>query len=282
MAVAARVVAALGGTMHLTGGQEVAVGASVGVALSDEGDNEVGELLRKGDVAMYSAKQRGRGRAELFDHPMGAHLVERMETEQELRRGIEGGQLEVHYQPVVDVRTTGIRGAEALVRWRHPLRGLLPPAAFIGLAEQTGLIVPLELWVLDEACRQTVRWHGDVPMDPRLLISVNISGRHLVLPTFVDEVAAILARTGIDPSCLLLEVTESAAVEEGGAGMRALWRLRELGVRLSIDDFGTGFSSLSYLKRFPGATVLKIDRSFGWAATTHRDTCSPGRCPLTS
>jgi diguanylate cyclase (GGDEF)-like protein/PAS domain S-box-containing protein len=262
MLVATRIAGVLRGTMHLTSGHEVTVGASAGIALSDQGSNDVGELLRKADVAMYWAKQQGRGKAALFDHPMGAHLVERMQTELALRRGIEAGELEIHYQPVVEVSGARIVGAEALVRWRHPQRGLLPPAAFIELAEQTGLIGPLELWVLEEACRQAVRWHRSMPTDPPLPISVNISGRHLVVPGFVEEVAVILASTEIDPHSLLLEVTESAAVEGDGAGMRALWRLRELGVRLSIDDFGTGFSSLSYLKRFPGATVLKIDKSF--------------------
>ena len=189
-------------------------------------------------------------------------MVERMETEVALRRGIEAGELEVHYQPVVVVGSARIRGVEALVRWRHPRRGLLYPAEFIGLAEKTGLIVPLDLRVLEEACRQAARWRQDIPADPPLVVSVNISAQHLVLPTFVDEVAEILAMTGIEPSSLFLEVTERAAVEGEGVGMRALWRLREIGVRLSIDDFGTGFSSLSYLKRFPGATVLKIDRSF--------------------
>lgn len=262
--VAERILAVLQEPVKLTGGREATVGASVGIAVAGDGDghDEVGELLRKADVAMYRAKQRGRGRVELFESSMSEHVVARMETEQALRRGIAAGELEVFYQAVVDLADTRIHGAEALVRWRHPQRGLLLPEVFIELAEESGLIVALERWVLEEACRQTVRWRREMPTDPPLCISVNVSPRHLSQPAFVDHIVTVLSATGMDPACLLLEITERAAVEAFGAAMRALWQLRELGVRLSIDDFGTGFSSLSYLKRFPWATLLKIDKSF--------------------
>jgi EAL domain-containing protein (putative c-di-GMP-specific phosphodiesterase class I) len=187
--------------------------------------------------------------------------MDRIDMENDLRRALERHELRVFYQPLIDLATDRILGFEALVRWQHPVRGLVPPLAFIPLAEETGLIVPLGRWVLETACRQATKWRDARPAGPRLLMSVNLSARQFVQPDLVDQVDAILSETGMDPSTLELEITESVVMDQSEVGIRTLSRLRDMGVRLVLDDFGTGYSSLSYLKHLPLDTI-KIDRTF--------------------
>ncbi|HXI14559.1 MAG TPA: EAL domain-containing protein [Thermoanaerobaculia bacterium] len=233
---------------------------SVGIALSDVDDSPV-NLIRKADIAMYQAKARGKSRYEIFDPAMDAAARHRLTMETELRQALEEGQLCVYYQPEVEIESGRLVGMEALVRWKHPVRGMLPPSEFISVAEETGLIVPIGRWVLFEACRQAKEWqemyHSDIP----LMIAVNISGKHFLQASLFDEVSQVLTRTGIDPSHLILEITESVAMEGAESTIAILSKLKALGLKLAIDDFGTGFSSLSYLKRFP-VDLLKIDKSF--------------------
>ncbi len=242
-------------------GQEMVVTASVGIAISEPGVESVSELMRKADVAMYRAKAKGKARHEVFDLWMNADTLRRLETENELRHAIEHGELRVHYQPKVELATGRIVGVEALVRWEHTQRGLVPPAEFIPLAEETGLILPLGRWVMEEACRQMKAWHEQCHSDPPLTLSVNLSPSQFQHPTIVEDVAQVLRETGLSAGSLELEITESAAMEDAEGSIAMLGRLKALGLKLGIDDFGTGYSSLSYLKRFPVDT-LKIDKSF--------------------
>jgi diguanylate cyclase (GGDEF)-like protein len=259
-AVAGRLLRELAMPYNL-GGHEVFVSVSVGVAVGSGLYQRPEEILRDADTAMYRAKQLGKARYEVFDQAMHARVVDRLETERDLRRAVERREMFLQYQPIVSLETGAVRGFEALVRWRHPERGVIPPANFIPLAEETGLIIPVGMWVLGEACRQMRRWQGLYPADGPLTISVNLSGRQFTQPDLPEQVEAVLRETGLDPRCLKLEITESVVMEDVGAATRTLERLRALGVELSVDDFGTGYSSLSYLQRFPVST-LKIDRSF--------------------
>jgi EAL domain-containing protein (putative c-di-GMP-specific phosphodiesterase class I) len=217
-------------------------------------------LLRQADVAMYRAKANGKGRYELFDRSMGSRAIERLELETDLRRAVERGEFLLHYQPIINLDTGEVCEVEALVRWQHPRRGLVPPGVFIPLAEETGLIVPLGQWVLEEAARQARRWQTEFP-STRLTMSVNLSGRQLQRPSVVQDVARVLQGTGLPPASLKLEITESVAMQDAESTIETLRRLKEVGVQLAIDDFGTGFSSLAYLNRFP-IDALKVDRSF--------------------
>jgi diguanylate cyclase (GGDEF)-like protein len=237
---------------------ELFVSASIGVAVSSSGQG-AGDLLRAADVAMYEAKSSGRGRCAVYDPTMGKHAAERLELETELRRAIEHGGLQVHYQPIVDLRTGRVAEMEALVRWTHPSRGLMSPAAFIPIAEESGLIVPLGRWVLEQACRQVRAWQLQYPSQPPLVASVNLSARQLQHPSLTRSVSEILERTGLPATSLKLEITESVLMRDVDAAR--LRSLTERGIRLAIDDFGTGYSSLAYLSRLPIDT-LKIDRSF--------------------
>jgi diguanylate cyclase (GGDEF)-like protein/PAS domain S-box-containing protein len=232
-------------------GREHHLSVSVGVVFVRGGQASAPEVLRDADAAMYRAKGGGKGRFEVFDARMRASLVERLQIEEDLRRALERDELRLHYQPVVSLPDGAIVGAEALVRWEHPERGLLAPAAFIAVAEESGLIVPLGTWVLGEACRQAAAW--------RRTVSVNLSARQISHSDVAELLERTLRETGLDPALVELELTESVLMEQ--AAMRTLVRLRELGVRLVLDDFGTGYSSLSYLKRFP-IDALKIDREF--------------------
>ncbi len=243
------------------GDSEVYVGASIGIALSDDETEDPETLIRDADAAMYRAKDRGRARFEIFDTAMRAHAVDRLEVEGALRRAIERRELRVQYQPIIDLNEGRLRGVEALVRWNHPQRGLLLPADFIGIAEETGLIVPIGAWVLAQACRQTQRWSAQLPANTDFAVTVNLSGRQLSHPRLVGEVDSILSDTGIDPDRVNLEITESVLMDDVELSSQTLARLRDLGVRLVVDDFGTGYSSLSYLRRFP-VDLLKVDRSF--------------------
>jgi diguanylate cyclase (GGDEF)-like protein len=242
-------------------GREVTVGVSIGIAHARPEDR-VDELIRNADVAMYRAKDAGKGQHAVFEPSMYAAMLERLEIASDLRNAVERGEMRVLYQPIVDLRTGDVTGVEALVRWRRSAAtGVdLDPAAFIPLAEETGLIVPIGRWVLEQACRQARRWQlasddGAVPT-----MSVNVSARQLYDPEFALDVATVLGETGLSPERLILEITESVLLRNEQAEER-LHELKALGVRLAIDDFGTGYSNLSYLQRFP-LDIIKIDRSF--------------------
>jgi len=259
LAVAERTIASLRQPFTLAG-KEVFAGASLGVAFDAPGIG-CDQLLRNADLAMYTAKSLGKGRFEVFAPEMHTVAVDRLEVEAELRRALERGELRVHYQPIVALDTGAMVEVEALARWEHPERGLLPPSVFIQLAEDCGLIEELGRWVLTEACAQTSRWQAEHPRRDPLGVSVNVSPRQLRDPRIVDDVARALRATALSPGCLTLEITEGAMMQDTDVALVHLTALKALGVRLAVDDFGTGYSSLSYLQRFP-IDVLKIDRSF--------------------
>jgi len=239
--------------------REVFTAASVGVAVTTGRADGAESLLSDAQVAMYRAKEHGGG-YELFDRAMRRRTSERLDLERDMRRALDRHEFELHYQPIVSLDEQRIAGLEALVRWRHPQRGLVPPGAFIPLAEESGLILPLGRWVLQEACRQLARWAADPDIDVPY-VSVNLSGRQLAQPDLPEEIAELLRVTGVCPDQLALELTESVLMEETESPTAVLERLRGLGVRLMLDDFGTGYSSLNYIKRFP-VEAIKIDRSF--------------------
>ena len=246
------------------GGADHFVTASIGIAVARSTGREPLDpelLIRDADAAMYRAKERGRGRCEVFDAAMRAGAVRRLETERELRHALDRDELELHYQPVVALGSGEIVGLEALVRWNHPERGLLDPGEFVSIAEDSGLIEPIGRWVQETACRQALGWHELRPDQRPLDVAVNLSARQVAHRDLAGSVREMLARTGLDPVNLRLEVTESVLVEESASAMATLEALSELGVRLVLDDFGTGYSSLAYLNRFP-FDALKIDRSF--------------------
>jgi diguanylate cyclase (GGDEF)-like protein/PAS domain S-box-containing protein len=259
VAVAERLSRAVAEPVALRSGEHV-IGASIGIAIAGPGRDTPESLLRDADAAMYRVKERAGGdRYELFDEQMREQVVRRVRTERELRRALEGHELRVHYQPIVDLATGLPRSVEALVRWEHPERGLIPPSEFIGIAEDTGLIADLGLLVLEQAAGQVAEWQQrfGVPLG----LAVNVSGRQLGRPEFAGQVAAIAAESGLAAGTLGLEITESVLIEEADATMGVLAALRASGMRLILDDFGTGYSSLGYLKRF-ALDTLKIDRSF--------------------
>jgi diguanylate cyclase (GGDEF)-like protein len=258
--IASRVVGAFEKPFHVQG-NDLSLTASVGVAVGALAGPAPELLLRDADVAMYRAKDAGRDRYEVFDETMLADATERLSVENDLRRGIAQDQLRLYYQPIVHLDTGAIAGFEALVRWQHPVRGLLPPLEFIPTAEQTGLIVPLGRYVLAEACQQAASWAGMHSSGEQLRISVNVSAKQLVQPGWSDEVAQVLAESGLAPRQLVLEITESVLMDDADATAVRLEELRRLGVRIAIDDFGTGYSSLGYLRRLP-VDILKIDKSF--------------------
>ncbi|HEY2812657.1 MAG TPA: PAS domain S-box protein [Acidimicrobiales bacterium] len=242
------------------GSTEVFAAMSIGIAFA-RADTGPETMIRDADAAMYLAKERGRARYEVYDETMRATLVERLDVESALRRALTRHELRVFYQPTIDLATGAIVGVEALLRWDHPERGLLTPADFIDVAEETGLIVPIGAWVIEQACRQAQRWQVSRPAAEHLLVSVNLSGRQLDTPTLIDTVREVIERTGVDPSLLGLEITESVVMRDPVASTVALQALKDLGVRLAVDDFGTGYSSLAYLRRFP-VDLLKVDRAF--------------------
>jgi diguanylate cyclase (GGDEF)-like protein len=244
--------------------------ASIGIALSSSGYDRPDDILRDADIAMYRAKENGKARYELFDHGMHARAVLRLQLESDLRQAIENKEFCVYYQPIVSLQTGRLAGLEALVRWNHPRRGLVSPADFIPVAEETGLIVPIGQWVLNEACAQVRQWQLDSPSHRSLSLSVNLSARQVAQPDLLDRIKEALTNSKLNPHCLKLEITESVVMDNAEAAALMFKQLRSLGVQLSIDDFGTGYSSLSYLHRFP-LNYLKIDRSFVMRLTTDND-----------
>jgi diguanylate cyclase (GGDEF)-like protein len=244
--------------------------ASIGIALSSSGYDRPEDILRDADTAMYRAKENGKARYEVFDHGMHARAVSRLQLESDLRHAIEQKEFCVYYQPIVSLQTRRLAGFEALVRWNHPRRGLVLPADFIPVAEETGLIVPIGEWVLNEACAQVREWQINSPSHRSLSLSVNLSARQVAQPDLLDRIKEALETSKLNPHCLKLEITESVVMGNAEAAALMFKQLRSLGVQLSIDDFGTGYSSLSYLHRFP-LNYLKIDRSFVMRLTTDND-----------
>ena len=241
--------------------RDLRVTASIGIAFGTDADAQPADLLRFADAAMYRAKTEGKARYVVFDRGMQADWVARTDLEDDLRRSLDRDELRLHYQPIVDLRSGRMVGAEALVRWQHPERGLLLPPSFLRLAEETGLIVPLGTWVLESACRQARDWQRGRPGDMPFRVGVNLSARELQQPDLVERVTRVLRDTGLDPSAPRLETTEAAILEGGTATIATTEALAALGVRLALDDFGTGASSLTTLRRLP-ARALKLDQSF--------------------
>ena len=236
--------------------RQLSLTASVGVAYGHRGSAE--ELLADADVALYAAKANGKNRFVLFESAMQTAAQDRLTLEMDLAEALEGDELFLVYQPIFDLRSARTTGVEALLRWRHPTRGVIVPDVFIPVAEDTGLIVPIGRWVLHEACRQVAEWRGH---GHELTLSVNVSGRQLDHDELVDDVRSAVEDAGIEPSLLTIEITETMLMRDPDATARRLAALKQLGIRVAVDDFGTGYSSLTYLRRFP-IDSLKIDRSF--------------------
>jgi diguanylate cyclase (GGDEF)-like protein len=245
----------------LLDGREVFVSASIGIALSSPNRSEADGLLRNADLALYRAKADGRARYAIFDPSMEARALERLEVETDLRHALDRDELRVYFQPVVDLGTGFVNEVEALVRWERPGFGIVSPTAFIPIAEETGLIVQIGQWVLEEACRWAQRWQSFSAHQQPLVVSVNLSARQFQHPDLLADIERALQETGLDPRLLKLEITESVVMQDAQATIETLQSLKAIGIRVAIDDFGTGYSSLSYLKRLPVDT-LKIDRSF--------------------
>jgi len=242
-------------------GHEVFASTSIGIAVSTLEYAKPEEILRDADAAMYRAKEQGKGRYEIFDRVMLARAISRLQLENDLRRAVEANDLRVYYQPILNLQTNCISGFEALVRWQHPERGLVSPAEFIPVAEDTELIMPIGHFVLLEACRQMKDWQSRWQLAAPLTLSVNLSSKQFKQADLVEQIKQVLYQTKFDAECLRLEITESVVMENAESATAMLRQLRSLGVQISIDDFGTGYSSLSYLHRFP-VNILKIDRSF--------------------
>ncbi|HET7230300.1 MAG TPA: EAL domain-containing protein [Longimicrobium sp.] len=259
-AVADRILAVLDQPVSLEG-HDVFPSASIGVVMGTEVNVPAGHLLRFADVAMYRAKARGRNRRELFDPSMHESVVARLKLEGDLRRAVDRGELRLFYQPIVELATERTAGMEALLRWQHPERGLLPPSEFIRVAEETGLIAGMGAWVAREAAGQLAAWQRELPSPEPLRMSVNVSTGELADPAFADRLAEVLREAGPLHDTLRVEVTESTMMRNADSVIPVLERLREMGVRAYMDDFGTGYSSLSWLHRFP-VNVLKVDRTF--------------------
>lgn len=242
-------------------GQVVFTSASIGITLSTAQHTAPQDYLRNADIAMYQSKNAGGDRYTLFTDAMHTSAIARLQLETDLRRAVERQELRLQYQPILSLATEHVIGFEALVRWQHPTEGLIFPNKFISLAEETGLIIPIGKWVLEEACHQMQSWCSQIAVNYPLLISVNLSSKQLAQPDFISQIDRILAQTGLNPSWLKLEITESMILENTDAAQETLHQLKERQIQLSMDDFGTGYSSLNYLHRLP-IDLLKIDRSF--------------------
>ena len=251
-------------------GHEVFTTVSIGIALSSTGYDRPEEVLRDADTAMYRAKMLGKARHEVFDKTMHAYAMNLLQMESDLRRAIERKEFVLYYQPIVALETGAITGFEALIRWQHPERGFISPDDFIPIAEETGLIIPIGHWVLEEACRQIRAWQEQFPHYPPLQISVNLSSKQFINSKMIEQIRQVMQETRVDPRSLKLEMTESMVMENFDTAIEMLEQLQQLGIELSIDDFGTGYSSLSYLHRFPIST-LKIDRSFVSCMNDHNE-----------
>ena len=258
--VAVRIAKMLGTPFQL-GDTEVTVGVSIGISVAQRSQGTCEGLLREADLAMYLAKQNGKGRFETIRPGMQEDALTRLALITDLRHALDSSEFAVFYQPIVGVRDGMSVGAEALVRWHHPRRGLVAPAEFVGVAESTGLIVAIGDWVLNEACRQAQAWRQARTTCDDFYVSVNLSPRQLAEPNVIDDVARALRRSGLPPSALVLEMTETSLTLDFDTGLVRLQALKDLGVRLAIDDFGTGFSSLDRLRRLP-IDIVKIDKSF--------------------
>ena len=267
--VAERVLEGLGAPIDM-GEKELVVNASIGLCLTSDGAVDAADLLRNADVAMYMAKRESKGGYRVFEPDMHREVVERLELRADLQRALDTGQLEVHYQPVIRLTGDTVYGFEALLRWHHPTRGSIPPAQFIPLAEDTGLIVPIGRWTLNQACRQGAELHESFGPQEGLAISVNLSVKQLQSDSIVDDVREALETSGLHPSHLVLEITETVMMADMDLAVDRLNALKALGIKLAMDDFGTGYSSLSYLSRLP-VDILKMDRSF----LTSGDAVSP-------
>lgn len=241
--------------------QDIYSSASIGIAVSTPEHKSPDELMREADLAMYRAKVKGKARYEIFDTELHSNAVSLLQLEIDLRRAIEHKEFLLYYQPIVSLGSDNITGFEVLIRWNHPMRGMVPPLDFIPIAEETGLILPIGKWVTQEACRQMSEWQKQFPSAKNLVVSVNLSSRQLEQEDLLQQISEILEETGLNPSCLKLEITETVIMNNVEQAVKTVTELRKLGIRVSIDDFGTGYSSLSYLHRFPIDT-LKVDRSF--------------------
>jgi diguanylate cyclase (GGDEF)-like protein len=240
---------------------EVFLDASVGIALNTFGADDPDDLLAHAEAAMYQAKRRGGFGVETFGESLRIEVLDRMATEHSLHRALERSELMLHYQPVVEVGGATTVGAEALIRWQHPDQGMVAPGRFIPVAEESGLIIPIGAWVLEQACHQLQDWHRRSEGGPQGSVEVNLSARQIDDPQIVATIEEILSRTGLPPEYLTLEITESALMKDAAAALVVLQALKDIGVLLAIDDFGTGYSSLSYLQRFP-LDILKVDQMF--------------------
>lgn len=258
--VAERVQEVLGEPFNLAG-RELFITASVGIKYSGAGAEQPEDLLRDADTAMYCAKTLGKAQYQIFDAKMHTRALTLLQIESDLRRAVEREEFHVNYQPIVSLESGRISGFEALVRWHHPERGVILPAEFVSVAEETGLIMQIDRLVLRQACLQMRKWQDALPGTRRMKISVNLSCKQFMQPLLVEQVMEILRETDLDPCCLKLEITESVMMEGRDYTMSVLERLNKTGIELSLDDFGTGYSSLSYIHRFPVST-LKIDQSF--------------------
>ena len=242
-------------------GKEVFAPASFGVVLNTKDYDQPEDIIRDADAAMYHAKENGKAQYKVFDktlHKKALHLLER---ETDLRKAIHRDEFENHYQPIVDLRTSSLVGFEALIRWNHPQLGLIYPGSFISIAEETGLIVPMTQLISEQACKDLCHWQDQLQNELKLTMNINLSSKHFLSPTLLDDIKVILDQTGMPPEQLKLEITETALMEDADETIRLVHHLKDMGLKLVIDDFGTGYSSLSYLQRLPIDT-LKVDRSF--------------------
>jgi diguanylate cyclase len=259
---------------HSIGGQDLSINGSIGISIYPEDGEDAETLIKNADTAMYNAKENGRNNIQFFKAEMNLKAVERQSLEGSLRGALEREEFLLHYQPKVNLDTGEITGVEALIRWQQPDRGLVPPAQFVPIAEDCGLILQIGRWVLREACRQAREWQ-DAGL-PFKRISINVSAVEFRDKSFVESVRAILAETGLEAHYLDLELTEGVLMEDAESTAAVLQELKTMGVHLAVDDFGTGYSSLSYLQQFP-IDVLKIDQSF-----VHRITGDPNDSPIVS
>ncbi len=274
--LAERIMGALRGPVSI-GDQEITTTVSIGITFGVR-DCTSDQLLRNADLAMYRAKGKGKDRYEEFQDQMHVAVVERLELEADLRRAVRENEMRLHYQPIFDLGSGAIVGFEALVRWQHPTQGLLPPMAFVPFAEEIGVIHLIDRFVLTQACTQARRWQREGIASAQLLMSVNLSARELSDSSIRDSVSLSLLETGFDPTCLIIEITESALMRDLDATVRNLKSLKSLGLRIAVDDFGTGYSSFSHLEQLP-IDILKVDRSF--VANVANVTMESGRASLT-